>query len=408
MTNSNTNTNSINECPIFFDKIGANQLLLNPKTSEIEKNIVEELKSEFEKQFGQSAYFFLASSGSAQKSDESIKLVALHRDQILNSAERFNLFFRGDANDHWGLVLPDFHIGGLAVRARAFLKNSNVFQQSWNSLMLKEDSIDGVDHYNFETWIIKNKISFISMVPAQIFDLIQKKIKAPEVIKKVFIGASALNSTLKDQAVQLNWPIIETYGMTETSSMIAIKEEDYFKLLPGVEIKLNNELLAINCNSLFTATIQKKSGQVIMKSRLEDSWFQTEDRAEISLIGSQKSLKILERSTEYIKILGVGVSLNERREQLIDLLLQQGLDPLSYELISLEDERAGYKLILVGEKRTNPIQYKELIEHYNQKARPSEKIYLWVAVEQIPRTELGKLKIEQLRSIVTEELRKKE
>ena len=64
-------------------------------------------------------------------------------------------------------------------------------------------------------------------------------------LKKVFVGAGALNPALKNKFLNLGWPAVETYGMTETVSHIALKrlngkeKTDYYKVLKGVEINID-------------------------------------------------------------------------------------------------------------------------------------------------------------------------
>lgn len=378
---------------IDFSQDRPNQLLLNPKLSVIEKNTLIELKNIFEKNFSNYGYFLIASSGSSQKSDESVKLIALHTDKILNSARRFNQYFNVYENEHWGLVLPEFHVAGLSIRARAFLSGAKVFTREWKTDKLSD-------------WIAENNISYISMVPAQVYDLVQKQIKAPNSLKKIFVGASHLEVKLRAQALQLNWPLVETYGMTETSSMIAVKENNYFLVLPEVEVKTTSELLLIKCDSLMTASVQKSVDKIIINSLNEGSWYQTNDRVEILSINDQLSLKFLGRSSDYIKILGEGVSLTELRSRFAEIALSKDIAVVQFELLALDDIRAGFKLILVVEINLGLVQAQAILEIFNSKCRPYEKIQECVVIGQIPRTELGKLKIEELNRIVIEELSK--
>lgn len=392
---------------INFNLNSANQLLINTKIPQQEKNTLVELKNEFEKEFGGSGYFLIASSGSSKKSEDSVKLIALHIKKVLNSAQRFNQYYRAGKNNHWGLVLPEFHVAGLAIRARAFLAGAVVFAKDWSA-------------DRFGSWIQENQISYISMVPAQVFDLVQKKIIYHPGCKleKIFVGGGDLHKELYAQAVQLNWPIVETYGMTETASMIAIKEEkkatDFYQLLPGVEADIVSDLLSIRCNSLLTATVQKISDKIMIKTVPENSWYQSEDRAEIIAIEGAnkgaKALKLLGRVTDYIKILGEGVSLAELRNQLAKLLLAKNLEIAKFELLALTDPRAGHKLVLVMEGpdtlKTTTALVDELISLYNRECRPYEKISHCVRIGQIPRTTLGKLKIEELKYRVIKELNK--
>lgn len=244
------------------------------------------------------------------------------------------------------------------------------------------------------------------MVPAQIFDLVQKRINAPEELKKIFVGAGALNEELRDKAVQLGWPIVETYGMTETSSMIAVKEGEFFYVMPGVEVKTDADLLSIKCNSLLTATIQKIDDEIMINSVQENLWYQTEDLAELFKFEEKQCLKFLGRRTDYIKILGEGVSLAELRNLLSKLMPFKNFDNSQFELVAIEDARMGHKLVLAVEKLVNRVVACELMNLFNKTCRPYEKIIQCVVVGQIPRTELGKLKAEELKRIVNEELKK--
>lgn len=378
---------------IYFESKNPNQLLLNPKISDQEKNIIGELKNVFDDQMAGSGYFLIVSSGSSQKSNESVKLIALHVEKVLNSARRFIEYYKVNEKDHWGLVLPDYHVAGLGVRSRAFLSGARVFAQDWNA-----DKLIG--------WIHENKIQYISMVPAQIFDLVKKNIKNITELKKIFVGGGALGGELLSRALDLNWPIVETYGMTETSSMIAVKEGESFEVLPGIEVKTDLDLLKIKCDSLLTAIIQKIDGQIQLNTFQENSWYATQDRVQLVKLNEVVKLKFLGRTTDYIKILGEGVSLSELRSQLSKLILFKKLEIPQFELLALEDSRAGYKLVLAVENTVNNVQANELIGLFNLACRPYEKILQCVVVGQIPRTELGKLKTEELKRIVSEELSK--
>lgn len=378
---------------ISFDFNSENQLLLNPKFTRREKEVLVELKNEFDLKVTSKNHFLIASSGSSQKSNTSVKLIALHIDKVLNSARRFNGHYKTNEKDNWGLVLPDYHVAGLGLKARAFLAEAEVFVRDWG--------VSGL-----ASWISENKIRYISMVPAQIFDLVQKKINAPEELKKIFVGAGALNEELRDQAAQLGWPIVETYGMTETSSMIAIKEDDFFYVMPGVEVKTDADLLSIKCDSLLTATIQKIDDKIMINSVQENSWYQTEDLAELFKFEEKQCLKFLGRRTDYIKILGEGVSLTELRDKFSKLVLLQNLENSQFELTAVEDPRSGYKLVLAVESSASRERANELADLFNKTCRPYEKITQSIVVGQIPRAELGKLKTEELKRIVNEELKK--
>lgn len=378
---------------IDFNLEANNQLLVNPKISNSEKATLQELKKVFEGKFSDKGYFLIASSGSSQKVGDSVKLIALKIQSVLNSARRFNQYFEATAKVHWGLVLPEYHVAGLGVFARAYLSGAQVYSKEWMT--------DGI-----EAWFTENQVGYMSLVPAQIYDLVQANIKAPLCIKKVFVGASALNPDLRDKALTLQWPIIETYGMTETASMIAIKTDDFFKVLPGVEVDNSDGVLKIKCDSLLSAKLQKTSEDIEIQSFNESSWYVTQDKVEIKKNPDGVFLHFLGRDTDYIKILGEGVSLSELRDLLIRIALEKKLNPLNFEILAVGDERAGHKLVLTTEESVSEEDSKLLKDLFNQHCRPYEKIQECMSIGQIPRTELGKLKMDVLKHIVMSEIGK--
>lgn len=191
-----------------------NQLLINPKISQEEKNTIFELNDYFNAEVSKVDYFLIPSSGSSKSIDESVKLIALKKSVVLNSARRVNQQFGFNEKMNWGCVLPTFHVGGLGILARSYLAKSQVFFAEWKTL-LNEDQ--------FLNWINQNNIQVLSLVPAQIFDLVKKNIQCPKSIKKVFVGGSELPMDVAVAAHQLKWPVIQTYGMTETASMVSAK-----------------------------------------------------------------------------------------------------------------------------------------------------------------------------------------
>ncbi len=370
---------------ITFDEGRPNQLLMNPRLPEAEKAVIRKLQLEFELKFAKSGHFLIASSGSTQNINSSVKLVALSLKAVLNSAVRFNRHFAAGETDHWGLVLPKFHVAGLGIMARAKLAGARVFEREWQ---VKD----------FSDWIFINQIKFVSLVPAQLFDLVNSAVVAPPGIRAVILGAGALDHELRVKARALKWPVAETYGMTETASMIAVKKQEYFCALAGVEMKTEAGILNIKCNSLLSATIQDVENEIKITAYNDKDWFATEDLAEMTTAG----FRFLGRRGEYIKILGEGVSLFDLRNKWAQLASINGHNPALFELIALEDSRAGFQLIATVDAAESAEKCRELINFYNLSCRPYEKIAKCVVVGQIPRTSLGKLKTEDLKRIVRE------
>jgi O-succinylbenzoic acid--CoA ligase len=364
-----------------------NQLLVNPRLSEEEKSVFANLKNEFEKTFGAENYFLVPSSGSSKQAGQSVKLIALSYDSVLNSARRVNYYLNATEKDSWGLCLPEFHVAGLGVVSRAHLSGSEVRKIQF-------------DIKNFSGSLFLTQVSFLSLVPAQIYDLVQAKVQGPVTLKKVFVGGGFLGSGLRLKAEELGWPVVETYGMTETASMIAVREQGQkkFRVMDGVKVAVNDGKLSISCDSLATATVQT-TGQVIDVVPLGE-WYRTEDEARIENTESGTFLEVQGRKSDYIKISGEGVSLAELRDLLQEIAVTEALGSGQVELIALEDERSGYRIAIVFEEAVSEEIRQNITEKYNFRCRPYEKVYRTIVLRQIPRTELGKLKLEELKHII--------
>lgn len=373
---------------ISFDLDAFNQMPLNPRLSEDEKHTFFELRNEFEIQQGRRGFILVASSGTSKNLNESVKLIALKVAAVLNSARRVNAYLGAESTDNWGLALPSFHVAGLGVRARAFLAGALVFELDWNPATVQQQ-------------LAEKNISYISLVPAQVFDLLQAQVSAPAGLKKVFVGAGSLTDEMREGIMSLGWPVVETYGMTETASMIAIREQGHdFKVMPGVEVRLNDEKLQIRCDSMLSAVVQKKAGVVQTETFAATDWYETRDHVRLTQTSSGTYLNLLGRQTDYLKILGEGVSLTELRATLQNLLLQQGVPPALAEICALDDARTGHRLVLVFEKQVDTFQAESVFKQFNLKVRPYEKLTDVVFIERMPRTELGKLKTEELKRII--------
>lgn len=362
-----------------------NQLLINPKITPDEKNTLFELNDYFKTEVSKDGYVLIPSSGSSKSIDESVKLIALKKSAVLNSARRVNDQFKLTEQMNWGCVLPTFHVGGLGILARSFLAKSQVFFAEWK--MLLSDN-------HFINWINQNNIQVLSLVPAQIFDLVKKNIQCPKSIQKVFVGGSELPANEAAAAHQLNWPVIQTYGMTETASMVSYKDDHTsteFQLMSGVRFETTQLGAQISCDSLASYSVQK------IKNKIQITSFQStlQISDQISVRGSK--IQFLGRSDDKIQILSETVSLSELRSRLHSLVIEMGEDIRSYALVALPDQRSGHNLVIVTEAQNS-----QILEKFNSAVRPYERAQKLVHMQKIPQTDLGKVKYTELTGKLTQ------
>jgi O-succinylbenzoic acid--CoA ligase len=286
--------------------------------------------------------------------------------------------------------------------------------------------------YDFAKWnperihkVIKDsKITLASMVPTQVFDLIQAKLKSPPCLRVVIVGGGFLSETLYTEARKWGWPLLPSYGMTETCSQIATasletlqKEKEPIEMqikmpllqkLSHVEWRLNAEgLLQVQGSSLLTCYGQRRvDGSIHDWDPKEAGWFTTEDL--VSLQGD--CMHFLGRKNEFIKIGGEGSSMGRLLEifdrvlNSLDFSLHPSLKMSVIQQVLLIDapsKRLGTEIHLVTTLDFQSPPYQTLLsqlkENFNREVLPFERIREMKYTSHIPRSDLGKVLSMQLK-----------
>ena len=392
------------------------------------------------------SHIWLATSGRTQQ-----KWVALSKKALLISAHAVNQHLKVRSKDRWGVCLPLFHVGGLAMTARAHLSQSSCFfyREKW--------SAQGFVHF-----LKERKITLCSLVPTQVYDLVQAGLLAPPSLRAVVVGGESLNPVLYQQARALKWPLLTSYGLTECGSQVAtaelssLKNQGAFlplkiwkncpshsalkdqsalpllKILSHVQVKTIRGEIALKSKSLFTGFVPLfKLKQTLPTSRtrktrdstaifvadhdsvpnhkgisnvhlhkekafavlpnfkritnLKDKrgWYQTGDKGLIK----EGFLQI--DKPEHIKILGEKVQLLQLEEILIDSLLKNAFTGRVF-LMPLPCDRAGFQLALVTDSFDKKA-LDQILQQFNQKVAPFEKIKVVYFVPTLPMTGISKL-----------------
>lgn len=331
-------------------------------------------------------HIWIASSGSTTTS--SLSFYALSKSAFLISAEAVNAHLQANSSDIWLNVLPTFHVGGLGVFARAYLSQSKVIDRSHETWSAP----------NFISWANDNLVTLTSLVPTQVYDLIQHKVRCPKSLRAIVVGGAKLEADLYILARQLGYPILPSFGMTEVCSQIATAElnslrnelSPCLKVLPHVEVKIVNEgLLAIRSKSLFTAKGVYKKNHIEILWRAND-WHVTQDRAKLS----GQYLEPSGRANEQIKILGELIDLTELRTQFADISNSQ-----NFYIFAQPDERRGAEISIILE-RTDLAHTETWVKKFNLLVVPVAKIKAAYFVDHLPTTDLGKIKSQEVLALV--------
>lgn len=351
-------------------------LLLNPRLpSEVRERFLRVWHDKVEPRFPDS--LSLATSGTS--GDAFGRLIVVTREALLASAEAVNSHLDSNSRDVWMKTLPEFHVGGLGILYRAKLSGARVMESrlpQWNAREFSEE-------------LASSRATLLSLVPTQVFDLISLRIPAPSELRAVVVGGARLDSSLYDRALELGWPLLPSYGMTECCSQVATARDPRDpRLFPlrHVEVRIGEAgRIEIKSPSLLTARVSFGATGESVEIFAPDSWFTTEDRGELLERGE---LVVHGRDSDFVKIGGEGVLL-ARLESLLESLKLDSSFNGDAALIAAPDARLGAVLVLFSSAA--PETTNELVARFNAMVAPFERIRSVRFMTSLPRTPLGKL-----------------
>lgn len=330
-------------------------------------------------------HIWIATSGS----EGSPKMVALSKDAMSVSAESVNRHLKMTKRDIWLNVLPLFHVGGLATHFRALVSGCNIVD-------LSDEKWDPI---RFVQQLTDTQATFSSLVPTQVWDLVQNKLRPPHSLRGLLVGGAPLSHSLHEKAYSLGWPIYKTYGMTEASSQIATattpEPGSPVAILDHIAIRTNPEgFIEIKSKALLTGVIHSLDPEKRLIDPKVDGWYTTEDKGHFK----DGNLTILGRGSQFLKIGGESVDIGEL-EKIWDGIAENYSLQGQAVLIDLSDERLGKAVHLAV---TKPIP-ESAVATFNQSVLPIAKIRSIIPVEAIPRSPLGKILKETLRKYINRE-----
>ena len=132
----------------------------------------------------------------------------------------------------WCCPLPVWHVGGAMIYLRAALAGTAVhaLHGRWNPQAYAD--------------LMKSSgACWSSLVPTQVVDLVNLRLRAPSTAGCIIVGGGALDMETGRKARALGWPVVQSYGMTESGSQLATAlpgdpyHTDRLSLLPHWEAK---------------------------------------------------------------------------------------------------------------------------------------------------------------------------
>lgn len=331
-----------------------------------------------------SCVWVLTSGTTASK--ETLKFVGIKQKALLASAKSFNDHFQITEKDIFLNTLPLYHIAGLAMTARQHLSEASLYHlEKWDTEhclhVLKE-----------------KKVSLVNFVPTQVYDLVSQDLSPPPSLRWALVGGGQLSYSLYKKALQLGWPLVLCYSFTEASSLVATHKASLdwrgtlypFELLPHVKLRHDPEHnLFIKSDSLFSAYFVLSSDSSSFIEQKEEE-FLLDDRGHLE----GEVLFVEGRKASVKKVLGELVHLEILKRKLETFFDESSIE--KWTLLFTPCPRKENKVTLCVEKDIlNDIQ--EPLLKFNDSVEPYERIEAVFSLEKIPKNELGKVKIHELK-----------
>ena len=325
-------------------------------------------------------HIWLSTSGSSVQ-----KWVGLSKQALLISAQAVNQHLNSDKDDRWVNALPFFHVGGLGIWARAYLSGAKVydFRQHHPGKWQAEE---------FYRYMQQVQGTLSALVPTQLHDLLALGQRPPTSLRALIIGGGTLLPHLYEKAVDLGWPVLPSYGLTECASQVATASLDSWwqknptlQLLSHIQACEREGRLCFAGASLLSTYAYLHNQDVQFVDPKIQGWLVSEDRGAVQ----QGELTIWGRSDAIVKVGGENVDLTHLESHLETLRLQMAVEA-ELTLIAMPDTRLGHSIHLVS-NCLNQESIAPLIETFQHRVLPFERIRKIHFLSQFPRSPLGKI-----------------
>ena len=190
-------------------------------------------------------------------------------------------------DERWLCCLPLWHVGGLAILHRAAIYGTTAVLH------------DGFDAERVARSLESGEATLVSLVPTMLRRLREAGLRSWPGLRAALVGGGPIPRELLEWASEAGFPLVPTYGMTETASQVVTGD----RALPGVELRIaaDGEILI--------------RGPMVAPGALgEDGWLHTRDRGELDGDGA---LRVHGRLDDTIVTGGENVAALEVEETLL-------------------------------------------------------------------------------------------
>ena len=285
-----------------------------------------------------------------------------------------------EPDDIWYLVLPLYHVGGLAIIFRTLILKTSIALDS------------KFDERRTMQAIVATNSTIISLVPTMLYRMLQqsKNVRALQRMRVILVGGAPTHPSLVAQCAQYSLNLFLTYGMTETTSQVAtavpneLSEHPKTVGLPldGIEINIidkQNKILGFNeIGEIIISGEQLASGY--WKGKKIGRNFKTGD---IGYCNAEGFVFIVDRKSNLIISGGENIYPAE-----IEAFLNQHRQITEACVVGIPDEEWGEKVVSMIE---GEVTEKKIRDYCKDKLVGFKIPKHIVIVNQLPRLSSGKV-----------------
>lgn len=344
---------------------------------------------------GVRGWCFFQTSGS----EGAPKWVALTKEAFLISARAVNQLFEATSADRWLVPLPVHHVGGFSIHARCFTSGATA-----HPLFGRWDAAE------FARACADKRITLTSLVPTQVFDLVQNHLPAPKSLRAVIVGGGALSSALRERALDLGWHVCRSYGMTEAASQIATQSGDAFfrdhpdfmQVLPHWQLSTDDgDIVTVRGPALAKGyATRDASGSWQWQPIDPAEGLRTRDRVRLSQDGGRTFLEFIGRDASFVKVNGELVN-RDALQLRLEAIAAETRFPTPAVIVPVADERRETRLVIAVEAGMSTAdQRTALHERINAASLPFERADEICEIEHMPRSAIGKPLVAEIASSI--------
>lgn len=323
------------------------------------------------------------------------KLARLPRDRLAASARAWNEVLPPATG--WLLSLGLAHVAGLGIVSRATASMVPI-------VIPEEPGTDGLIRAVETADANGIALSHLSLVASQLAALLDATDDGspPSAVRAVILGGGPIPAALVLRATAAGWPVMPSYGMTETASGIVVASPDEAathpasvgRPLPGVEVRLSAGEVEVRGPMLFAGYLDDpgSSGAAVTT----DGWLATGDLGRLDADGR---LTITGRADGRFISGGENVSPEE-----VEAAMATHPGVREVAVIGVADATWGHVpiAIIVTDRAVAPTDA-ELLAHARSRLAGFKVPARIVRVTALPHTALGKIERRSLSALVTQE-----